>query len=150
MPRSQYRLYPIFLIKYAAFFAYEGWVNILFHSITPKGSFRCTSIHISLLNRTNLRQSERVSLTVWNLWPQSHLLLSANFRANKKARKPIFPVLIVVMSVVTGFLTPLCNCRTLVLGVGVKIRSSVPFDFAAHASAHFLPICSLCTLWLPL
>ncbi len=49
------------------------------------------------------------------------------------------------MSAVTGFLTPLCNCRTLVLGVGVKIRSSVPFDSAAHASAHFLSICSLCT-----
>ena len=33
-------------MKSTAFFVYGGWVNIFLHSITPNGSFRCSSFHI--------------------------------------------------------------------------------------------------------
>lgn len=73
------------------------------------------------------------------------MLLFANLRQNKKACRPIFPVLICVIRAVSGFLIPLCSCRTLVPGVGARARSSFPFDSAAHDSAHLLSVCCLCT-----
>ena len=59
-----------------------------------------------------------------------------NFRLYKKARTPIFPVLNCVISDLSGFLTLLCNCKTLMRGVGTRTRSSFPFDSAAQDSAH--------------
>lgn len=54
---------------------------------------------------------------------RSHMF-SANFRLYRKARRLIFPVLICVISALSGFLT-LCSCKTLVLGLGAKARSSL-------------------------
>lgn len=109
-------LSPVLLIKYAAFFA---WVNISLHSTTPKVSSRCSSLHVSFLKRVHLRHSNRTCRTVCDLWP-----LSANFRLYRKARRLIFPVLICVISALSGFLT-LCSCKTLVLGLGANARSSL-------------------------
>ena len=136
---------PVFIIKYAAFFAYEGWVNIFLHSTTPKGSFRCSSLHVSLLKRVSLWHSDRICRTVWDLWPHSHWLLFTIFQPYKKPSRPIFPVLICVISALSGFLILLCSCKTLVLGVGARARSSFPFDSAEQDSAHLMFICCLCT-----
>ena len=77
----------------------------------------------SLLSQVNLRQSDRTCRTVWELWPHSHLLLFANLRANKKAHRPIFPVLICVIRADSAFLIPLCSCRALVPGLGCVTES---------------------------
>ncbi len=94
----------------------RGGLTFFLHSTTPKGSFRCSSLHVSLLKWVSLRHSDRIRRTVWDLWPHSHWLLFTNFRPYKKARRPIFPVLICVISALSGFLILLCNCKTLVLG----------------------------------
>ena len=81
-------------MKSTAFFVYGGWVNIFFHSISPNGSFRCSSFHISCLKRLDFRHSITTCRTVCQVWPHSHLSLSTIFRPYKNERSPIFPVLI--------------------------------------------------------
>lgn len=107
------------LIIYVDFFACERWINIFFHSKTPKSSFRCSSLLFSFLNPVHLWHSNRTCRNVWDLWPHSPWLLFTNFRLYKKIRRSIFPVLICVMSVLSSFLILLCSCKTLLLGMGV-------------------------------
>ena len=90
-------------MKSTAFFVYGGWVNIFLHSITPNGSFRCSSFHISCLKRLNFRHSIKTCRTVCEVWPHSHCSLSTIFRLYKNERSPIFPVLICTSKELCGF-----------------------------------------------
>lgn len=84
----------LFVSLLAAFFVNDGWVKIFLHSITPNGSFFCSSFHISCLQRLNFRHSIKIYRTVCELWPHLHCSLSVIFRLYKNERSPIFHVLI--------------------------------------------------------